>query len=61
MQQTRLEVNREILLMLNQLVESNPDLRFSQLIQSFGFVESNNDDFYLESIDLLNRVLDKLK
>ena len=67
---TRQEQNRQIVQLMQTLVESYPDLRFGQILQNFGFVDvlelhkhvmefSGNvwtDEFYKEPEVILKRV-----
>jgi hypothetical protein len=64
---TRQENNRELLYLLEDLIQHNPDMRFSQILQSFGFVKpqrptmdqgriSWQNEFNIEPGDLLVRV-----
>jgi hypothetical protein len=62
---TRQEANREIAEYLILLIEKHPELRFGQIVQAFGFVESDmdmsgfafwRDEIYLEPQDLLARI-----
>jgi hypothetical protein len=53
--------NRELVEILKALVESYPDLRFSQILANYGYATREGasywvNDFYLESVDLLERV-----
>jgi len=62
----RLEENRELIKLLSELVEKNPSERFHQILRNNGFITEYRDDtnmpvyweneFYLESENLLNRV-----
>ena len=60
---TRLEANRLIILILEQYIEEYPDIRFSQALLNLGVVvdwdgdkRAWEDDFYLESEKLLERI-----
>jgi hypothetical protein len=60
---TRLEANRLIILILEQYIEEYPDTRFSQALLNLGVVvdwggdeRAWEDDFYLESEELLKRI-----
>lgn len=59
--------NQQLLDILQYLVETNPDLRFGQILQSYGFVKptrpaksENNiewqNEFYTEPEQILSRV-----
>lgn len=48
--------NRELVRMLADIVENNPDLRFHQLLIGFGFIEKGLDEFSVESWEILSRV-----
>lgn len=64
----RLEINRRLIEILSRLVENNPDQRFGQLLRNNMFVKEIRpanpttthidweNEFYLESKDLLKRV-----
>jgi hypothetical protein len=60
---TRLEANKKILALLNAHIEKYPAERFSQALLNLGVVvdwggDENawEDDFYLESEELLKRI-----
>ena len=70
---TRAAANRKLVEKLAEIVHKYPDLRFSQILQNFDFVQTKEimidhphhraypelvweDEFYLESEDLLERV-----
>lgn len=56
--------NKELLRILEKLVDDNPDLRLGQILFNYQFVKWENTDngikihdpFYEESVDTLNRV-----
>lgn len=64
----RLECNRELLAILSDYLEENPDMRFSQALINLNIVQEQpdghlgyerfswKDEFYLESVELLWRV-----
>lgn len=62
----RLEANREILRILAERVEAQPEVRFGQLLRNMAAVLERvdattggivwKDEFYLESTDLLKRI-----
>lgn len=63
----RLESNRELIKILADLVEKNPELRFNQILVSSGFIKDIisvnpsygifwKNEYYLESKKLLERV-----
>lgn len=64
----RKEATMELLQILGQLILENPQQRFGQILQNYGFVsfydESDpyawNNEFYLEPVALLKRVQSKL-
>ena len=56
----RLKYNRKLVGLLERLVEENPDLRFGQLLESFGFV-CFKGNWYDESTDIYDRVLEAEK
>jgi hypothetical protein len=73
---TRLEANLKLIETLKTLAYQYPDLRFSQMLFNFGFVEDDStevmtdeglkrenhwgDDYYTESEHLLERVKEQL-
>ena len=57
--QNRYENNKNIVKILDHLVEMHPELRFNQLLQVYAFI-TEFDEFYMESEELLNRVEEKL-
>ena len=64
----RKEATAELLQILGKLILDNPTQRFGQILQNYGFVsfydESDpyawNNEFYLEPVELLKRVQEKL-
>jgi hypothetical protein len=68
LQQTlRYQANKRLLEILSRLIENNPDLRFSQILYSFGFVKGTRpanpdlgvdwqNEFYKEPNEILERV-----
>jgi hypothetical protein len=65
---TRLEANREILALLNDHIEKYPDERFSQILQNIkvnicyrDYAIFLEDEFYLESEKLLERIKKGIK
>ena len=66
MRRDRLVCNMEIIRILTQAAENNPDLRFGQLLSALNIVQNVSDsmtedpvwkdEFYLESNELLNRI-----
>ena len=69
---TRLEANRELIKLLAGYSEQYPDQRFSQILQNLWIVKperpahpdlgiSWQNEFYMESEDLLKRVVRKMK
>jgi len=64
---TRQEANLRLVGLLKQLIETHPQLRFSQILYSFGFVKPNRptleagdnwqNEFYSESEEILKRVV----
>lgn len=62
--------NENLVHILSKLVKENPDLRFSQILQSFGFVEYDDlgfnggpvwtNEFNEEPVAILKRVEAKL-
>ena len=61
--QQRQIANREILDILNKLVEKYPDLRFNQLLQGFNIIVPSilptgyiRDEYNMESVVLLERI-----
>lgn len=67
----RLKYNRKIIEKLSELVESDPELRFGQILEGFGLYKSVaksevdisdtilRTEFYTESKDLYKRIKDK--
>jgi hypothetical protein len=63
---TRQKANEELVKVLNELIQNNPDLRFSQILYSYRFVKPNRptidagdnwqNEFYVEPVELLKRV-----
>ena len=53
---TRLEANREIILLLEDFLERNPDLRFVQALHALRIIDGNKDKFYEESKETLKIV-----
>jgi hypothetical protein len=55
---TRLEANREILKLLSDVIEANPDMRFWQVVKAAtGLVCMTGDVFYEESTETLNATI----
>lgn len=60
----RLQYNRDILVILSDLIEKCPDLRFGQILFNAGVIDHINgengpiikDPFYEESLDTLKRI-----
>lgn len=60
----RLQYNRDILVILSDLIEKCPDLRFGQILFNTGVIDHINgengpiikDPFYEESLDTLKRI-----
>ncbi|NJO65314.1 MAG: hypothetical protein HC836_46630 [Richelia sp. RM2_1_2] len=53
----RLDANRQLLEMLKDLVEKNPELRFGQILAGYGFIINDpQENFYVESTNILARV-----
>ena len=64
----RYSANLKLLFKLSTLIQENPELRFSQILNNYGFTRTVRpvnpetsmvdwvNDFYLESEDLLERV-----
>lgn len=59
--QKRQDANRELLKMLSEYIEKFPEQRFGQILVNYGFIDENNDPFYEESVDTLNKCKSKLK
>lgn len=64
----RLTANQELVKILDLLVQNNPDLRFSQILQNYGFINPSNtndkewlNEFYTEPEKVLERVNLKLQ
>lgn len=70
-QTLRYRSNKELVKLLEQLVESNPDLRFSQILSAFSFIKHRHligqaeivweDEFYKEPNEVLKRVIRRVK
>ena len=69
---TRQDINYELLFELEGLILDNPDLRFSQILDVFGFVKAERparpeagiswqNEFYLEPDLVLKRVQQRIK
>lgn len=52
---SRIEANREILLLLEEFLEANPDIRFAQALSALG-INSAEDNFYQESLVTLSNL-----
>lgn len=60
----REESNKELLRILADIIEDNPDLRFGQILFNWQFIIGDNDNgdikiidpFYEESVDTFKRV-----
>lgn len=57
----RLVSNRCIISLLAEEIEKNSDIRFHQLLQNLNVVKPNTDQFYEESFDTLNNLMNTLK
>jgi len=62
---TRKEANVRIVEILTNAIEMYPDQRFGQIMRNLDVIEEINesvwkDEFYLESEELLERVMDRL-
>lgn len=63
---SRLKSNQEILAIISEAIRLHPDMRFGQLMDYLGIIMSSDlgyngglywdDEFYLESKDLLKRM-----
>lgn len=62
---SRLEENRALVAILQQLIEQNPTLRFSQILCNYDFIKQLppkdsqmawKDEFYTEPKEVLDRV-----
>lgn len=69
---TKLQANKELLKLLTELIEANPDLRLGQILQVYQFVRPEQatkpelcinwqNEFYTESEVILRRVLQTIK
>lgn len=67
---SRQATNRKILALLDKLITLHPQLRFSQILAVYGFVEGSHDvesgwtwkdEFYTEPDEILNRVRNLIK
>lgn len=53
----RQRANREILTMIEKVVEQEPDWRFGQILFNLGVVSHNSGDiFFDESVEILERM-----
>lgn len=68
---TRQQANEQLVLILQDLVQKTPDLRFGQLLSSYGFVKENRpanpdqkidwqNEFYTEPNVILERVKNRI-
>lgn len=68
----RREATIELLRILGRLVAKHPELRFSQILQTYGFVKPNRpanpeqridwqNEFYMEPVELLKRVQERVR
>ena len=53
----RLEVNKEILMILESYLEKYPDMRFGQALLNLGVMDLDSDEFYTESEVTLQNML----
>lgn len=63
---TRQQANAELADILTYIIELNPDMRFGQILQNYGFIIRDDDGswsngFYLEPQILLKRVRESLE
>jgi hypothetical protein len=69
---SRLEANKKLVKLLSDLVDSNPDQRFSQILRNYGFIKEDRparpemcisiqNEFYVESDKILERVEERVK
>ena len=61
MVQSHQEVNQEIIDALQYLVETYPDLRFSQILSTWGFVDDWQNEYYIEPNIILKRVKQRME
>jgi len=53
--------NKEIAKLLSDVISKHPHLRFSQILQTFGFVgPSTADEFYTKPSAVLERVQERI-
>jgi hypothetical protein len=57
---TRLEANREIIKIISNIIEKNPDLRFEQAMYSIGLEWMNFDEESVETLDIINEKLHRI-
>ena len=65
---TRQNANQGLIDILQHLIDAYPDLRFSQILYVYGFIQSFpeidktdwKNEFYTESSDILKRVSERL-
>ena len=48
--------NKQIVEYLSELVNSNPDLRFGQILIAYGFIKEGIDTFYEEPSETLKHI-----
>lgn len=58
---SRQEANRRILQILAEAVERYPDFRFGQIAYSLGIFTLDSNDFYAESVTILEDVQEDIR
>ena len=56
----RTEANKEILKLLSEFLEKNPDMRFNQALLGLDIIMESSDLFYEESKDTLKALKKRL-
>ena len=57
---TRYQANKCILDYLQEYNKKNPRLRFNQMLINLGIVTRGGDDFYVESVDVMKKIINYL-
>jgi hypothetical protein len=68
---TRQEANLKLADILKEMIQNNPDIRFSQVLYAFGFIKPNRptidagdywqNEFYTEPTEVLERVIARIE
>ena len=68
----RYRANSELLMILGELIQQNPDLRFGQILQGYGFIKCERpakaesrigwqNEYYVEPDVLLERIKQRIR